>query len=230
MSEQLQLSAELRTDVGKGASRRLRRIADRVPAIVYGAEEAPVPLTLNTNELNKAMQVETFYSQVLDLSIDGKTQPVVVRDVQRHPAAPRILHVDFYRVNMNKSLQVNIPLHFINEEECVGVKLGGGIVNHILNEVQIEALPRDIPEFIEVDMLAVELGGQIHLSDLTMPAGVTLVAFGHDDDEDRDLNVASVNAPRAVVEEEADSGEESTDEAAPDADAPADDDASSSDD
>lgn len=220
MSEQLQLSAELRTDVGKGASRRLRRIANRVPAIVYGGtEEAPVPLTLNTNELNKAMQVETFYSQVLDLTIDGKKQPVVVRDVQRHPAAPRILHVDFYRVDMNKTLQVNIPLHFINEEECVGVKTGGGIVNHILNEVQIEALPSAIPEYIEVDMLEVELGGQVHLSDLKMPTGVTLVAFGHDDDEDHDLNVASVNAPRAAVEEEA---AESTDEAAPEADAPAD--------
>ncbi len=220
MSEQLQLSAELRTDVGKGASRRLRRIANRVPAIVYGGtEEAPVPLTLNTNELNKAMQVETFYSQVLDLTIDGKKQPVVVRDVQRHPAAPRILHVDFYRVDMNKTLQVNIPLHFINEEDCVGVKTGGGIVNHILNEVQIEALPSAIPEYIEVDMLEVELGGQVHLSDLKMPTGVTLVAFGHDDDEDHDLNVASVNAPRAAVEEEA---AESTDEAAPEADAPAD--------
>ena len=101
MSEQLQLSAELRTDVGKGASRRLRRLADRVPAIVYGAEEAPVPLTLNTNELNKAMELETFYSQVLDLSIDGKKQAVVVRDVQRHPAAPRILHIDFFSVSMN---------------------------------------------------------------------------------------------------------------------------------
>lgn len=228
MSEQLQLSAELRTDVGKGASRRLRRIADRVPAIVYGgAEEPPVPLTLNTNELNKAMQLETFYSQVLDLSIDGKKQPVVVRDVQRHPAAPRILHIDFYRVDMNKTLQVNIPLHFINEEECAGVKLGGGIVNHILNEVQIEALPSAIPEYIEVDMLEVELGGQIHLSDLKMPTGVTLVAFGHDDDEDHDLNVASVNAPRAVVEEDA---AEATDDAAPAADAAASDDAADSDD
>jgi len=226
MSEQLQLSAELRTDVGKGASRRLRRIADRVPAIVYGAEEAPVPLTLNTNELNKAMQLETFYSQVLDLSIDGKTQPVVVRDVQRHPAAPRILHIDFLRVNMNKTLQVNIPLHFINEEDCVGVKTGGGIVNHILNEVQIEALPRDIPEFIEVDMLEVELGGQVHLSDLKLPTGVTLVAFGHDDDEDHDLNVASVNAPRAAVEEDA----AAADDAAPEADAADSDNAADSDD
>jgi large subunit ribosomal protein L25 len=224
MSEQLQLSAELRTDVGKGASRRLRRLADRVPAIVYGAEEAPVPLTLNTNELNKAMELETFYSQVLDLSIDGKKQAVVVRDVQRHPAAPRILHIDFFRVSANKTLQVNIPLHFINEEECVGVRLSGGIVNHILNEVQIEALPRDIPEFIEVDMLAVELGDQVHLSDLKMPAGVALVALAHDDGGDHDLNIANVQAPRAVADEEA---TESVDAAAPAADpedAPASDD------
>lgn len=216
MSEQLQLSAELRTDVGKGASRRLRRLADRVPAIVYGAEEAPVPLTLNTNELNKAMELETFYSQVLDLSIDGKKQPVIVRDVQRHPAAPRILHIDFFRVSMNKTLQVNIPLHFINEEECVGVKLSGGIVNHILNEVLIEALPRDIPEFIEVDMLTVELGDQIHLSDLKMPTGVALVALAHDDGGDHDLNVATVQAPRAVADEEA---ADAADAAAPAADA-----------
>lgn len=226
MSEQLQLSAELRTDVGKGASRRLRRIANRVPAIVYGAEDAPVPLTLNTNELNKAMQQETFYSQVLDLSIDGKTESVVVRDVQRHPSAPRIMHIDFYRVSMNKLLQVNIPLHFINEAECVGVKQGGGIVNHILNEVQIEALPRNIPEFIEVDMLEIELGGQVHLSDLKMPEGVTLVALSHDDDADHDLNVASVQAPRAAVE----ATEEAGDEEAPAADAADSEDAPASDD
>ena len=224
MSEQLQLSAELRTDVGKGASRRLRRLADRVPAIVYGAEEAPVPLTLNTNELNKAMELETFYSQVLDLSIDGKKQAVVVRDVQRHPAAPRILHIDFFRVSMNKTLQVNIPLHFINEEECVGVKLSGGIVNHILNEVQIEALPRDIPEFIEVDMLAVELGDQVHLSDLKLPAGVALVALAHDDGGDHDLNVANVQAPRAVADEEAAESAEAAAPAADAEDAPASDD------
>lgn len=227
MSEQLQLSAELRTDVGKGASRRLRRIADRVPAIVYGAEDAPVPLTLNTNELNKAMQQETFYSQVLDLNVDGNTQAVIVRDVQRHPAAPRILHIDFLRVNMNKTLQVNIPLHFINEADCVGVKQGGGIVNHILNEVQIEALPRNIPEFIEVDMLEIELGGQVHLSDLKMPEGVTLVALSHDDDSDHDLNVASVQAPRAAVEEAAD---EAGDDEAPAADAAGSEDAPASDD
>ena len=211
MSEQLILSAEVRTDVGKGASRRLRRLGDRVPAIVYGTEDAPVAITLNSNELSKAMEQETFYSQVLDLQVESNSQSVIVRDVQRHPSAPRILHVDFLRVSANKPIQVSIPLHFMNEAECVGVKMSGGIINHTLNEVEISALPRHIPEFIEVDMLEIDVGGQVHLSDLKLPEGVEIVALQHGDGADHDLNVAAVQLPRAAaeetIEEETDAGD-----------------------
>jgi len=212
MSEQQQLSAQVRTDVGKGASRRLRRIDNRVPGILYGGEQPPVPLTLNTNELNKAMQFETFYSQVMELNVDGDKQSVIVRDLQRHPAAPRIMHIDFLRVDANKAIQVSVPLHFTNEDNCAGVKLGGGVINHILNEVEISALPADLPEFIEVDMLEIELGGQVHLSDIKLPTGVTIVALQHGD-SDHDLNVASVQATRGGSDAEEDT--EATPDAAP---------------
>ncbi len=211
MSDQLQLSAQPRTDVGKGASRRLRRLADRIPAIVYGVAGDAVAVSLDNNELFKAMQAETFYSQVLQLSVDNQKEDVIVRDVQRHPAKPRILHVDFLRVDANTAIAVHVPLHFLNEDTCVGVKTGGGIITHNVTEIEVSCLPKDIPEFVEVDMLEVDLNQVVHLSDLTLPPGVVSVALQLG--EDHDLNVASVQVTRAAAEEptdapEAPSGEE----------------------
>ncbi len=192
MSDNIQLSAELRTDIGKGASRRLRRLEDKVPGIIYGEDKDPQMLTLSANEMGKAMQQEAFYSQIIDLSIDGKKEQAVVRDLQRNPANERLLHIDFMRISANKTINVSVPLHFLNEEACIGVKIEGGTLTHNMTEVEITCLPAALPEYIEVDMAEVAAGVSIHLSELIIPEGVAIaaLAFG----EDRDIPVASVTA------------------------------------
>ncbi len=202
MSEKIQLDAEMRTDVGKGASRRLRRLADRVPGIIYGADKDAVALTLEHRQLAKAMEQESFFSKILMIKAGSKKQQAVVRDVQRHPATDKVMHIDFLRVSADTAIQVHIPLHFLNEEKCVGVKLGGGSISHNFVEVEVSCLPADLPEYIELDILNLEIGDALHLSDLEMPEGVELVAFSHGDIEGRDSAVVSILAPRVVTEEE----------------------------
>ncbi len=224
MSDKISLTAELRTDVGKGASRRLRRMGEKVPAIIYGAENDPQNLTLAVNELSKAMQLEAFYSQILDVIVEGKPQQAVVRDLQRNPASGKVLHIDFQRVSANKAINVNVPLHFINEEQCVGVKIGGGSITHNLTEVEISCLPADLPEYIEIDMENVELGTSLHLSDLNTPEGVTIVALTYG--EDHDIPVVGVAIRRggaAEEEEEAAAADEAAAEAEAEGEAPAED-------
>jgi large subunit ribosomal protein L25 len=198
MSQKIEINAEVRSDVGKGASRRLRRSGDQIPGIIYGAEDDPVNLTLSTNELTKAMQSEAFFSQILNVKFDGKSQQAVLRDMQRNPATEKVLHVDFMRVSANKPIQVSVPLHFVSEDKCKGVRLGGGSISHTMNEVEISCLPGDLPEFIEVFMAELDVGEIIHLSDLALPQGVSIVALSHDDDR----AVASVIMPRGASEEE----------------------------
>ena len=194
MSDIIELAAELRTTVGKGASRRLRRLEDKVPAIIYGGEGDAQMLTLSGNELAKAMEIEAFYSQVLNVTIEGKSEQAVVRDVQRNPANDRVQHLDFQRVSANKAINVNVPLHFLNEESCVGVKMQGGTLTRTLAEVEVSCLPANLPEYIEVDMAEVESGSSVHLSDLVIGEGVSIVALALG--EDRDIPVASVTAKR----------------------------------
>jgi large subunit ribosomal protein L25 len=201
MSDKINLTAELREDVGKGASRRLRRLGSKVPAIIYGGEAEPQNLTLKVNEINKAMEQEAFYSQIMDVVVDGSPQRAVVRDMQRNPGTGKVQHIDFQRISANKAMHVNVPLHFLNEEECVGVKVGGGNITHSLIEVEISCLPANLPEFIEVDMLEVDIGTSLHLSDLVLPEGVTIVALSYG--EERDIPVVSVAVRRVVEEEEA---------------------------
>ncbi|MEM9398374.1 MAG: 50S ribosomal protein L25/general stress protein Ctc [Pseudomonadota bacterium] len=214
MSEQLALSATLRNDLGKGASRRLRRNADEIPAIIYGAGKDPSPLTLVRKDLEKALENEAFFSQVIDVSVDGDVQQAILKDLQRHPAKDRVMHADFLRVDANKPVKVSIPIHFINEDKCHGVKIEGGIIEHLLVEVEVQCLPKDIPEYIEVDMLNVTTSDIIHISDLPLPEGVvsTALALG----EDHDMAVASVSAKRggAVEDDIADAAEASDGEAA----------------
>jgi len=200
MSDKISLTAELRTDVGKGASRRLRRAGDKVPAIIYGAEDTAQTLTLAVNQLAKAMEQEAFYSQILNVVVDGQQNQAVVRDLQRNPANGKVLHIDFQRISANKVMHVSMPLHFINEDQCVGVKVGGGVISHNLSEVEISCLPGDLPEYIEVDMKDVELGFGIHLSGLSLPPGVTVVALTYG--EDHDTPVVSVSTPRGGAEDE----------------------------
>lgn len=214
MSERIELAVEPRTDVGKGASRRLRRQGNLVPGIIYGANETPESVTLRKNELVKAMEQESFFSQIVNLSMNGKKQQAIVRDVQRHPAAPEIMHIDFLRVRADQAVTMNVPLHFMNEEACVGVRIGRGTIMKSANEVEVSALPNDLPEYIEVDMAEVDLNQVIHLSDLKLPDGVTLVALTYG--EDHDLNVASVQPPRggaSASDEEEGEGAEGGEEA-----------------
>lgn len=195
MSDAIELTAELRTDVGKGASRRLRRAGKSVPAIIYGGEPAPQKLTLAVNQLVKVMEREAFYSQILNVVIDGQTTRAVVRDLQRDPASNKVHHVDFQRIDMNKVMHANVPIHFANEDNCVGVKMSGGSILHNVTDVEISCLPTDLPEYIEVDMKDVDIGFSIHLSGLALPPGVTIVALAQGD-EDHDIQVVSVEVLR----------------------------------
>ena len=199
MSQNIEIHAELREDVGKGASRRLRRSAEHVPGIIYGGDTAPQNLTLTTRELRKVMQIEAFFSQILDVFVEGKKQQAVLRDLQRNPANDRVMHIDFMRISANKPIQVSVPFHFVDEDECIGVREGGGVISHTMTEVEISCLPADLPEYLEVFMARLELNQAVHLTDVALPPGVTIVALSHSDDHDR--VVASVAVPRVIEEE-----------------------------
>jgi large subunit ribosomal protein L25 len=168
-----EIKVQRREDEGKGASRRLRH-AGTVPAIVYGGELKPVSIQLNHNDVWLASQNDWFYASILDLSLGGDVQKVLLRDMQRHPFKQQILHLDFQRVNENEALRVSVPLHFLNEDKSPAGKAAEVVVTHELNEVEISCLPKDLPEFIEIDLSALEVGTVIHLSDLKLPNGVEI--------------------------------------------------------
>ncbi|MEY3667349.1 MAG: hypothetical protein RL572_889 [Pseudomonadota bacterium] len=194
MSNAFELNATARTDLGKGASRRLRRLADMVPAIIYGEGKAPVNISIAHKDIHKALSNEAFFSRIITLSVDGKSEQVVIKALQRHPAKPRIMHADFQRVSADNAIVVAVPLHFINEDKCKGVKLGSGSIIKNLNELQISCLPRDLPEYIEVDMTDLGVGESLHISQIVLPAGVTSVDLAHGHDADN--AVVTVLAPR----------------------------------
>lgn len=193
-----ELEAEVRADVGKGASRRLRH-ADKVPAVVYGAGEQSVALTLDHNKTLHALSHEAFYSHILTLKVGKKNEKVILKDVQRHPAKPRITHVDFLRIRADQKLQMHVPLHFLGEEDAPGLK-EGGVFSHQMTDVQVSCLPADLPEFIEVDVSNLMLDQSVHLSELKLPKGVELVAFAHGA-EGHDQSVVSIHIPRIIEEE-----------------------------
>jgi large subunit ribosomal protein L25 len=198
MSTDFTLHAKGREDTGKGASRRLRRLAGEIPAIVYGGKKAATQISLSQKDVTKALENEAFYSHIISLDVDGKSEDVIIKDLQRHPAKAYVMHMDFFRVSKTTKLQTRAPLHFINEEACVGVKLGGGLIAHSMTDLEISCLPKDLPEYIEVDMADIEIGQTVHLSDIKLPKGVESVALSHGDDHD--LPVAAVNKPKAVEE------------------------------
>ncbi len=177
MSDDFTLSAEPREDVGKGASRRLRR-ASKVPAVIYGADKEPASVSLDHDELIHNLDNEAFYSHILTVEMGKKKEKVVLKDLQRHPYKLQVMHVDLQRVSAKEKLRLHVPLHFINENEAPGVR-EGGLVSHQMTEVEIQCLPKDLPEFIEVDLSALELGGTLHLSDLVAPKGVDIYALAH---------------------------------------------------
>ena len=198
---QFELVAEAREDVGKGASRRLRR-AGKIPGIVYGTDKDATMITLDHNELMHQLDHEAFYSHILSLKIGKKAaEKVVLKDLQRHPYKRAVMHVDLQRINENESLTMRIPLHYINEDKCIGVKQDGGVVSHLITEIDIVCLPKDLPEFIEVDMHNVELNETVQLSDLKLPEGVELYSLLHGGDDTQ--AIATVHLPKAVeIEEE----------------------------
>ncbi|MEQ8800674.1 50S ribosomal protein L25/general stress protein Ctc [Haliea sp.] len=215
MSDQFELYAEVREDLGKGASRRLRRLADQVPAIIYGADKDPQPLSIIRKDLEKALENEAFFSHVLVINVGGKKEKAILKDLQRHPARNSVTHADFLRVNEKVAIKVHVPIHFLNEKTCHGVKVQGGMIQHQATDIEVLCLPTDIPEFIEVDMADVKTGEIIHLSDIVLPKGVTSVALSLG--EDHDLAVASVVAPKGGSGDEDDSSaDESSDSSSED--------------
>ncbi len=201
MSATFTLAAELRTDTGKGASRRLRH-ASRVPAIIYGLDKEPTMLTFRHDDIMHACEDEAFFSHILTIEVDGKSEQVIIKDMQRHPAKIQIMHADFQRIDAAHALHVNVPLHFLNEEACPGVK-EGGLVSHLMTELEISCLPSDLPEFIEVDMAGMDVGDSVHLTDITLPEGVSSVILMQG--EGHDQAVASIHMPRGEkIEEETD--------------------------
>jgi large subunit ribosomal protein L25 len=206
------LEAKARTDTGKGASRRLRRLANEIPAIIYGAGKKPASITLRHDDIMHAVENEAFFSHILEINVEGSKESVIIKDLQRHPAKPVIMHADFLRVKADQELHVNIPLHFINEETCVGVKLEGGQISHLMNELEITCLPKNIPEYIEVDMLELHIGDSIHIADLALPEGVSSVSLSHG--EEGNLGIVQV-VKLKTREEEPEEGEA----AAPESDA-----------
>lgn len=216
MAEQIVIRAERREALGKGASRRLRRLGDKAPAILYGGGVDPVPLAIAYRELGRAMQQEAFFSQVLHVQVEDKTQACVLRELQRHPATERVQHIDLLRIREDVAMHLHVPIHFVNEDRCVGVKLGGGRLTHNLIEVEVRCLPKDLPEAIDVDVEALDVGDSLHLSDLKLPQGVEIPALALG--ADHDTPVVGVTARRGGVEEEVAEEAEATDEDAPESD------------
>ncbi|WP_341503404.1 50S ribosomal protein L25/general stress protein Ctc [Gallaecimonas sp. GXIMD4217] len=194
--------AEIRTDLGKGASRRLRR-EDKIPAILYGAGKDPVSLTLDHKKIIVAQEDEGFYTHILTLNIGGEKVEALVKDMQRHPFKPKVTHIDFLRVDASQKLHTKVPVHFINEEV---IAKQGNVVAHQATEVEITCLPKDLPEFIEVNVADLEVGQTLHLSDLKVPAGVSLVELTKG--EDHDQAVVTINASKVAVEAAEGEGEE----------------------
>jgi len=196
--ELLEINAEARDDVGKGASRRLRKTG-RVPGIVYGTKKEVCPITLTHDELIHHLEHEAFYSSILTLTVGGASEKVVLKDLQRHPVKPSIMHIDFQRIDEKEKLTMRVPLHFINEDKCIGVKRSGGEISHIMTDLEITCLPADLPEFIEIDLENLDIGDSIHLGDLKVPEGVEITSLLRGGAPDQ--SVASVHMPRVEEEE-----------------------------
>lgn len=192
-----EIAATTRKAQGTGASRRLRK-AGRVPGIVYGERE-PVLIDIDQNNLYHSLRKETFHASVLTLDLDGKKEQVLLRDFVMHPFRQQVQHIDFQRVSKDKKIHMKVPLHFTNAEICPGVKQNGGVVSHVMNDLNITCLPADLPEFIEVDLSSLAIGHSIHVGDIKLPKGVEVSGHGHVGE----AVVATVQIPRGAIEAEA---------------------------
>ncbi len=213
MSNVFEFVAESRDLAGKNAARAARRNGN-VPAVVYGGTGEPQSIVLGHNDVLKHLDHEAVYSHVLDLKVDGKTEKVILKGVQRHPAKPIVMHMDFMRVDATQALKVHVPLHFMNEATCVGVK-AGGVVTHGMVDVEVSCLPSALPEYLEVDLTALDIGDSLHLTDIVLPEGVDIVVLAQGGDHDH--VVAQVMKTKGVadedVEDDAAASEEGAEEA-----------------
>lgn len=218
MSFKNTIHAELREDVGKGASRRLRKTG-KIPAVIYGGERKARKLSLEHREILHATENESFFSSILKIKVaDGREQDVVVRDMQRHPFKQQITHLDFMRVSATELLRISIPLHFVGEDESPAGRASGVVIQHLIKELEIDAMPKDLPEYLEVDLTALEPGEAVHLRDIKLPEGVTIPSLTDDEDsndmianaihisEDQGTGAAAAAEAEALEAEEA--GEE----------------------
>lgn len=201
---EFELAVEPRETYGKGASRRLRQRENKVLGIIYGGDEKPQPVSLAYNHVKKALENEAVFSHILTLTQKSKKERVVLKDIQRHPYQPKILHMDFLRVSENKPITMHVPLHFLGEKTAPGV-MEGGIVTHHMVELEVRCLPRDLPEFIEIDISQSPLDTVIHLSQIVLPKNVEMLAVIHGSEDD--LPVVSIHKPKIVVDEEEASAE-----------------------
>lgn len=200
MTQNFEVHAEIRTKHGKGHNRRMRRLSDMIPAVIYGADKGPVSISLNHNTIKKSLENEAFYSHILTVNVDGKAEKAILRAIQRHPYKPKIMHMDFQRISATEKLTMSVPLHFINEAQAPGVKTDGGVISHLEASVEISCLPANLPEFIEVDLANLKVGESIHLSELKLPKGVELVELAHG--HNNDLPIVSIHLPRTAAEDE----------------------------
>lgn len=195
---QFEIDAQTRTQHGKAYSRRLRRLEGALPGVVYGAEQAPVSITLNHNTLKTILNNDATYSRVLTLNIDSKPEQVIIKDLQRHPWRQEILHIDFQRIKAGENMTISVPVHFLNEDACAGIK-AGGILSRLVNDVEVTCLPKDLPESFELDLTDLALDQTYHLSDLTLPEGVS---FAHTIEGEQNHSVVSVHTSHAKEEVE----------------------------
>ncbi len=195
----LELNATKRDDTGKGASRRLRH-ANKLPAIIYGGKTGSLSITLEQKDVQHKLPNEDFYSQVLTLNIDGTIESVLLRDIQHHPYKMEVMHMDFTRIDAKHVVHVHTPLHFAGDEDSPGIKQEGGVVSHVINEVELECLPKNIPQHIDVDLSEMHVGDIIHLSDLKLPEGVEVLALKQG--EEHDTAVVSMHTRKVVSDEE----------------------------
>ena len=195
---QIEISVKKRILQGKGASRRLRG-SGIVPGIIYGGENPAQSIELDHNSLYHKLKLEAFHASILSMDVEGQKERVLLRDIQMHPFKLQVLHIDFQRVDPNKKIHMKVPLHFVNADIAPGVKISGGIVSHVLTELDVSCLPKNLPEFITVDLAELDTGNTVHLSDLQLPEGVEIPALAKGDN----LPVATIIIPRAVAAEEA---------------------------
>lgn len=197
MSEEFNLIAEMRDDQGKGASRRLRR-QGKVPAVIYGAGRDPRNLMFDHNKVLRQLEDPSFYSSILNVKVGEKSRAAIVKDIQRHPSKKQIIHIDLQRIVEDEQIKMQIPIHYLGEEDAVGVKIGGGTVTKIMTELEISCLPKDLPEFLEVDISDLELDQMLNVSDISLPEGVEI----SDIIKEQDQAIVSIQEIKEIIEEE----------------------------